>query len=109
MTPVAPVSALPPEHRSESFFATLRLEEVQLNDDRNLDEAEARLEQFIEDVSNGKRMHSALGYRSPVECEAPEHRSRDERGDPAKGNDTRAWRGPTQTPVTPRISQHAVY
>ena len=103
--------------QAESFFATLKLEEVRLNDYRNFAEAEARLATFIEDVCNGKRMHSALGYRSPVAFEAAERRSKDERSDaasnlpvrkvlalpPANGGYTPASRGPTQTPVPPSI------
>ena len=55
---------------AESFFATLKTEEVRLNDYRDFAEAQARLSQFVDDVYNHKRLHSALGYRAPVEFEA---------------------------------------
>jgi len=55
---------------AESFFATLKREEVHLHDDQSLAEAEANLERFIDDVYNHKRLHSSLGYRPPSEFEA---------------------------------------
>ena len=54
----------------ESFFKTLKREEVYLNDYQSFAEAEAHLEQFIEIVYNHKRLHSSLGYRPPAEFEA---------------------------------------
>lgn len=55
---------------AESFFATLKREEVYLHDYRTLGEAEANLERFLNDVYNHKRLHSSLGYRPPSEFEA---------------------------------------
>jgi len=54
---------------AESFFATLKREEVYLHDYRSFAEAETNLAQFIEAVYNHKRLHSSLGYRPPSEFE----------------------------------------
>ncbi len=56
--------------QAESFFKTLKTEEVYLKDYRIFEDALANLELFIEDVYNTKRLHSSLGYRPPVEFEA---------------------------------------
>ena len=56
--------------KAESFFKTLKCEEVYLTDYRTFAEAEANLGRFIEDVYNTKRLHSSLGYRPPAEFEA---------------------------------------
>lgn len=56
--------------QAESFFRTLKCEEVYLQDYRDLDEAEANLARFIDDVYNQKRLHSSLGYVPPSEFEA---------------------------------------
>jgi transposase InsO family protein len=56
--------------KAESFFKTLKREEVYLNDYQTIAEAEAQLSHFIEDVYNVKRLHSSLGYLPPVEFEA---------------------------------------
>ena len=53
----------------ESFMKTLKYEEVYRQEYRNLQEARASIEQFLENVYNQKRLHSALGYRPPVEFE----------------------------------------
>jgi transposase InsO family protein len=55
---------------AESFFATLKREEVYLHDYQSFAEAAANLERFIDTVYNHKRLHSSLGYRPPSEFEA---------------------------------------
>jgi putative transposase len=56
--------------KAESFFKTLKHEEVYLKEYRTFEEAAANLERFIVDVYNTKRLHSSLGYQPPVEFEA---------------------------------------
>jgi len=56
--------------KAESFFKTLKREEVYLKEYRKFGEAEANIGQFIEDVYNQKRLHSSLGYLPPAEFEA---------------------------------------
>lgn len=55
--------------KAESFFRTLKMEEVYLKDYRNFEEAEENIGEFIEEVYNRKRLHSSLGYLPPVEFE----------------------------------------
>jgi len=55
--------------RCESFLKTLKYEEVYRQEYRDLEEARASIERFIEKVYNQKRLHSALGYRPPTEFE----------------------------------------
>lgn len=55
--------------KAESFFKTLKQEEVYLNHYDSFADAEAHLGHFIEEVYNVKRLHSSLGYRPPVEFE----------------------------------------
>jgi putative transposase len=56
--------------KAESFFRTLKLEEVYIKDYRDFEEAHENIGQFIEEVYNEKRLHSSLGYLPPVEFEA---------------------------------------
>jgi len=56
--------------KAESFFKTLKHEEVYLNEYQTLADAQGHLGQFIEDVYNTKRLHSSLGYLPPAEFEA---------------------------------------
>jgi transposase InsO family protein len=56
--------------KAESFFKTLKREEVYLNDYQTFAEAQAHLRHFIEAVYNAKRLHSSLGYLPPVKFEA---------------------------------------
>jgi len=53
----------------ESFMKTLNYEEVHRQEYRDLAEARASIEHFLERVYNQKRLHSALGYRPPAEFE----------------------------------------
>jgi putative transposase len=53
----------------ESFMKTLKCEEIYRQEYRDLADARASIDQFIEKIYNGKRLHSALGYRPPVEFE----------------------------------------
>ena len=55
---------------AESFFKTVKSEEVYLKEYQTLEDAERNIEEFIERVYNAKRLHSSLGYRPPIECEA---------------------------------------
>jgi len=55
--------------RCESFIKTLKHEEIDARPYRTLDELAAHVEEFIEQVYNPIRLHSALDYRSPVEFE----------------------------------------
>jgi transposase InsO family protein len=55
--------------QAESFFRTLKHEEVYLNDYENYRQARQALGRFIDRVYNEKRLHSSLGYRPPSEFE----------------------------------------
>lgn len=54
---------------AESFMKTLKYEEVYRTEYRDLAEAQASIKEFLEKIYNKKRLHSALGYRSPREFE----------------------------------------
>ena len=54
---------------AESFFKTVKCEEVYLNEYKDIDEAWKYISRFIEDVYNLKRLHSSLGYKSPIDFE----------------------------------------
>jgi putative transposase len=55
--------------RCESFIKTLKREEIDARPYRTLEELAAHVEEFIDQVYNPIRLHSALNYRSPVEFE----------------------------------------
>ena len=56
--------------KAESFMKTLKHEEVDGRDYRDVATARGSIAPFLEEVYNRQRLHSALGYRSPVEFEA---------------------------------------
>src|SRR6266567_1618764 len=55
--------------KAESFFKTLKQEEVYLKQYQTFEEASTNIGQFIDDVYNTKRLHSSLGYMPPIEFE----------------------------------------
>ena len=56
--------------QAESFMKTLKHEEVDGRDYRDLNHARETIGAFIEDIYNRQRLHSALAYRPPIEFEA---------------------------------------
>ncbi len=55
--------------QAEAFFRTLKREEVDRKDDQTFEEAHADLAHVIGEISNAKRLHSALGDQPPDEFE----------------------------------------
>jgi len=55
--------------KCESFIKTLKHEELDARQYRTLEELHAHVTEFIEQIYNLKRLHSALAYRSPIEFE----------------------------------------
>ena len=56
--------------KAESFMKTLKIEEVNGRDYKNLEDARNRVGEFIETAYNARRLHSALAYKPPDEFEA---------------------------------------
>ena len=54
----------------ESFYKTLKYEEVHLWNYETYEDVIERLPFFLEEVYNRKRLHSSIGYVPPVEFEA---------------------------------------
>jgi putative transposase len=54
---------------AESFWKTIKYEEVHLFNYETYEEVLDRVPFFIEEVYNRKRLHSSLGYIPPVEFE----------------------------------------
>ena len=52
---------------SESFFATAKKECIFLKNYATMNEVKADIFEYVEMFYNRKRMHSSLGYMSPVE------------------------------------------
>ena len=53
----------------ESFFRTLKREEIEAREYIDLEDLRSKICRFIDGYYNRKRLHSALGYRSPAEFE----------------------------------------
>lgn len=51
------------------MIRTIKEEEVYLSDYQSFEEANQRIGEFIESVYNQKRIHSSLGYLTPIEFE----------------------------------------
>lgn len=56
--------------KAESFMKTLKAEEVDGRAYRTVQDARREIGEFIEKIYNRTRLHSALGYQSPIEFEA---------------------------------------
>jgi transposase InsO family protein len=54
---------------AESFIKTLKYEEVYLNEYGTFNDALTNIDRFIEEVYNSKRLHSSIGYKSPINFE----------------------------------------
>jgi transposase InsO family protein len=55
--------------KAESFMKTLKAEEVDGKAYQNLEDARRQIGDFLDDVYNADRLHSALGYKSPIAFE----------------------------------------
>jgi transposase InsO family protein len=56
--------------KAESFMKTLKAEEVDGRSFKNIEDARRSIAVFIDTIYNTERLHSALGYRPPLEFEA---------------------------------------
>jgi putative transposase len=62
---------------AERVIRTIKAEEIALTEYHDFPDALAQIGQFIDDVYRTKRIHSALGYLTPVEFEAAWRREHD--------------------------------
>ena len=56
--------------KAESFMKTLKKEEINAKAYASIDEARSDIATFLETTYNHQRLHSALGYKPPIEFEA---------------------------------------
>jgi putative transposase len=54
---------------AERLMRTIKEEEVNLSDYQDFDDAQSQIRLFLDDVYNVKRIHSSLGYLTPLEFE----------------------------------------
>jgi transposase InsO family protein len=70
MTPSMSRPANPYDNATcESFMKTLKQEEIYCREYRDLEDLRTHMEEFLGSYYNSQRLHSALGYRTPVEFE----------------------------------------
>jgi putative transposase len=55
--------------KCESFIKTLKQEEIDARPYQDYEDLRLHIREFIEQIYNQTRMHSALNYRSPIEFE----------------------------------------
>jgi transposase InsO family protein len=67
---------------AERLMRTIKEEEVDLSEYQDFADAFRQIGRFIQDVYNTKRIHSSLGYLTPVEFEAAWHAQRPEQTSP---------------------------
>jgi transposase InsO family protein len=68
--------------QAESFFRTLKTEQVYLSEYLDFEDAYRQIGRFLNQVYNRERLHSKLGYRPPVEFEAAQREQ--EKGHPGR-------------------------
>ena len=90
--------------KAESFIKTLKQEQVDGRAYRDFHHMRRSIAEFLENVYNQRRLHSALGYQSPVEFEEALAQA---------GNSTRLGGGmvlppPSPTPPTPARHNYSV-
>ena len=74
MTPSMSRPANPYDNAAcESFMKTLKQEEIYCTQYRDAEDLRAHMEEFLDNYYNRLRLHSALGYRTPVEFENDAH------------------------------------
>lgn len=56
---------------AERLMRTIKEEEVELSEYRNFEEAYQEIGKFLDDVYTKKRIHSSLGYLTPIEAVPP--------------------------------------
>jgi transposase InsO family protein len=90
--------------KAESFMKTLKQEEVDGREYRDANHLRRSIAQFVENVYNRRRLHSALGYQSPVEFETELLTT----GISIGLSGGRVLSPPSPTPLTPDLFNYSV-